>query len=531
MSKATRPDHNADRALTNFKTLEMVNRMRTTNAVGFALYAALLLAGCSPASDDSFKLSAGGGNGTGATGGAGGAPAASKVPCGIATVLSNHCTYCHGTRPRFTAPMPLMSAADFHGVSASGQPIYQRASQLVNSTDTRTRMPPVGTGVAALTPPQITGLTQWLNAGAPADPNGCAISDGSAPGTGGAGGAGQGGVGGGQGGAGAGGDGVGGAGGDGVGGVGGDGVGGVGGVGAGGVGGGPPKTGASLDPYPGWDQGVECFKLTAHAQGSKTAKYGVGSATDKYVQFAFMPPWSGSRYVRAFKSIIDNDQVLHHWLLFQESGAVTDGAITSQLGVHPTGQLQHGWAPGGSDIYLSPDIGLEVPSTRGYVLELHYNSRDASAQDASGVEVCVSTTKPTNLATLSWVGTDAINGATATGNCNPKDQQIKILAGTPHMHLKGQHMKVVVNRANGQKETAHDEPFNFENQRIYLEDLTLNPGDTLTTTCSYTSPATFGPGTNAEMCYWFAMHYPAGALADGLPVGTLIHGANACLGM
>jgi len=504
--------------------------------VGLAVCAALLLAGCSPAQNSlNDDNNYGGAGGFGAKGGAGGAPGSNLVPCGIATVVSNHCTYCHGTRPRFTAPMSLMSVADFHAVTPANKPVYVRAAELINATDTRTRMPPVGTGVAQLTPQQIQGLTAWLQAGAPADPNGCPISDGSGAGgaggaggggAGGAGGQGQGGVGGGQGGVGGGQGGVGGEGG--VGGVGG--VGGEGGVGGVGGAGGSGQTGISITPYPGWDQGTQCYKLLAHASGNKAAKYAVGNATDKYVAFSFMPPWQGTKYVRAFRTIVDNDQVLHHWLLFQEPGGVTDGAVASSSGIHPTGQLQHGWAPGGGDAYFTTDVGLEVASSRGYTLELHYNSRDASAQDALGVEICVVDTKPTNLAALSWVGTDAINGTTATGQCNPKDQTIKILGGTPHMHLKGRHMKVVINRANGTKEIAHDEDFSFENQRIYPEDLTLGPGDTLTTTCTYSAPATFGPSTNAEMCYWFAMHYPAGALADGLPFGTGIHGANACLG-
>ena len=301
----------------------------------------------------------------------------------------------------------------------------------------------------------------------------------------------------------------------------------------GGVGGGGnlPPTGLYIEPYPGWDAGTECFKLTAHAAGNKQAKYAVGNATDKYVIFSFMPPWTGTRYVRALRTIKDNTTVLHHWLLFMASGAVTDGAVGSSGGIHPSGALQHGWAPGGSDVYLTPDIGSELPSTRGFELELHYNSRDAAAQDASGVEVCVTAQKPANVAALSWVGTDGINGASATGNCRPRQpQEINILAGTPHMHLKGRHMKVVINRAAGGTEIAHDEPFAFENQRIYPEKIVLQPGDFLTTTCTYSAPATFGPGTNAEMCYWFAMHYPAGSLADGLPGGSLIHGANACLG-
>jgi hypothetical protein len=312
-------------------------------------------------------------------------------------------------------------------------------------------------------------------------------------------------------------------------------VGGVGGVGTGGSG--PidtPPSGAYIEPFAGWDAGgVECFKFFAHS-GNKTNKYSVSTSPDQYVGFSFMPPWQGMRYVRAFRKIIDNAQAIHHWLLFQEPGAVTDGQVSAQSGIHPTGQLLHGWAPGGSDIYFSPDVGVELSNTRGFVLENHYNnSSGGPAPDGSGVEVCVTTTKPPNVATLSWVGTDGINGTTATGTCRPKSPQpaeIRILAGTPHMHTKGRHMKVVINRAGGGTEIAHDEAFSFENQRIYPKDIILRPGDSLTTTCTFSSPASFGPGTNQEMCYFFSLAYPPGSLADGGFIGTTIHGANACLG-
>jgi hypothetical protein len=98
------------------------------------------------------------------------------------------------------------------------------------------------------------------------------------------------------------------------------------------------------------------------------------------------------------------------------------------------------------------------------------------------------------------------------------------------MHLKGRHMKVVLTRAGGGQEVLHDEDFSFENQRSYPLDVTVNPGDSLTTTCTFSSPASFGKGTNDEMCYFFTSAYPADKLADGGFLGTLIHGADACLG-
>jgi hypothetical protein len=88
-------------------------------------------------------------------------------------------------------------------------------------------------------------------------------------------------------------------------------------------------------------------------------------------------------------------------------------------------------------------------------------------------------------------------------------------------------MKVVIARANGQQDVIHDEDFSFENQRYYVLDQWLQPGDRMTTTCSYSSSASFGPSTNQEMCYFFSLAWPAGALANG--AGALLHGANTCM--
>jgi hypothetical protein len=124
------------------------------------------------------------------------------------------------------------------------------------------------------------------------------------------------------------------------------------------------------------------------------------------------------------------------------------------------------------------------------------------------------------------VGTDSIVGTSAQGTCNPRAQMpIHLIAAQPHMHLKGTHMKVVVNRSGGMKETIHDMPFDFDYQRYYVLDSVLMPGDSMTTSCTYNAPATFGSATENEMCYFFTLHWPAGALGGG----SLIHGQNTCL--
>jgi hypothetical protein len=381
--------------------------------------------------------------------------------------------------------MSLTSAEAFSAMApiSATQPVRQVASRRINA-EGAARMPPPGT-VEALDPAELATLTAWLDGGArPALDDGCTITDGPVLGND-------------------------------------DGE-----LPA------PTTPGTRLAPYEGWDaDGVECFPFTAFQAGNKSTPFRVGTAVDRYVGFGFKPPWQGTRYVRAFRTVIDNAEVLHHWILFEEPGAA-DGSAAEILGAHPGGAMMHGWAPGGNDLYFTPGLGMRMDSNSAFLLEVHYNSNDPGAVDASGVEVCVTETAPPNEAIISWLGTDAISGTTSSGTCAPRSQEpIHIVGGTPHMHLKGTHMKVVVDRAAGGQEVVHDEPFSFENQRGYDQDITIMPGDRITTTCSFSAPSTFGRGTNEEMCYWFALAYPAGALTDGGLIGTLTHGANACLGL
>jgi hypothetical protein len=380
-----------------------------------------------------------------------------------------------------------LTSADAFGAPApitNTEPVRSVARRRINAPGAA-RMPPPGT-VEALQPTELATLNAWLDSGAPAAASGgCAISEGGnvAPG-------------------------------------------------------GteqllprPSKTGTETGPYEGWDaDGVKCYPFLTYQPGNKETPYRVGTAVDRYMGFGFKPPWEGTRFVRAFRSVIDNAQVLHHWILFEEPSAV-DGNAAEILGAHPGGAMMHGWAPGGTDLFFSPDLGIRMEGSSNFLLEVHYNSNDASAVDASGLEICVTETPPKNEAIISWLGTDAISGTSSSGTCAPRaSEPIHVVAATPHMHLKGTHMKVTLARASGGTEVVHDEPFSFQNQRGYPEDITIQPGDKLTTTCSYNAPATFGKGTNEEMCYWFALAYPAGALTDGALIGLFTHGANACLG-
>jgi Copper type II ascorbate-dependent monooxygenase, C-terminal domain len=443
------------------------------------------------------SFGSGSGPGSVTTGpGATSVPAADGVPCNVATVVSNNCTLCHASKPSFGAPMALMTYADFHAAAKSDptKKVYELIPVRIKTTDTTKRMPPVSR--PALLPADLQALDGWATAGAMPSATGTPPTNQMTTGPG------------------------------------------MGAAGAAGMTTVPSGTtagpgGSSTTPIQYNDPLMKCYQLKAHDPSNISAPFSVSTQPDMYTNFSFTAPWTGMQYARSFHVMTDNLQVIHHWLLYKGM-AGADGSVAASPGAHPGGELVHGWAPGGNDLYLSPDTGEEMPGGDmggGFTLETHHNNgTGAPAPDSSGVEVCVTPTMPTNIASISWLGTDAISGTMATGVCTPTyNGPIHIIGGTPHMHIKGTRQTVIITRANGMTETLHDQPFDFNYQRSYPDSTIINPGDSLATTCYWNAPAAFGETTTSEMCYYFTLYYPKLSLTNGNPVGALIHGNNTCL--
>jgi cytochrome c5 len=413
----------------------------------------------------------------------GGAPvaAASGLPCNIEKIVAAKCVACHADPP-VGAPTALTKQVYWQQTANKAKPkkYFEAAQVRVNSADDP--MPP-------RTSPQLsadekTALNAWLNAGAPASTETCAPIATVTPDAG------------------------------------------------------------VPDPTKIDTTGLDCYKFLAHAEGDKNAKYKVGSAVDKYMFFGFQAPWQGTVYGKVVKPITDNPKALHHWLLYKEN--VADGSVQETIGQHNGGELIHGWAPGGiaMDFRKHGDLSFALDSGT-YGLELHYNSSDPSAMDASGAEVCVQKTATKNLATMTWLGYDqggvlsyASGGGlcleadtTWTGTCKPASftQPIHIIFMTPHLHQTGRHLKSVINGPSGSR-VLIDKPFDFNYQVSYESEEVLMPGESITTTCTFSEPKCAGQSTSQEMCYNFTYAWPAHALVDNGPEGTLMHGKGVCLG-
>lgn len=429
----------------------------------------------------------GGTAGTGTVGmGGSGAPAPTGgVPCGVATVISKNCTGCHQNPIKNAAPMSLMTLADFQATAKSDatKKVYQVIPTRLTPTDPTKRMPPPAV-LDALSDTDKKTVVDWVNAGAiGVTANACPITVTELPNS--------------------------------------------------------PGTGDTNCDAPGSGGAhtkcvnyadmadITCYKFQTHAAGNKDQPYSMPPG-EQYWNFDFAAPWKGTVYERMTKLANDpNSKVIHHWLLFQMSGPVQDLTVGVGNGTHPGGNLVHAWGPGASPLYFDPDVGLPLSGDVGYELEAHMNnSTGAPGDDHSGAEVCVTSKAPTHPSDLVWVGTDSIGGTSATGNCSPGGPfPIHIIAAQPHMHKTGIHMKVTVNRAGGMQEIIHDKDFSFDAQQYYKEDFQLMQGDSMTTECDYSTFATFGTSTTNEMCYFFSVAWPAGALQGGFS----IHGTNSCM--
>jgi hypothetical protein len=242
--------------------------------------------------------------------------------------------------------------------------------------------------------------------------------------------------------------------------------------------------------------------------------------TEVHPQIFFDAPW-GSEAVQslAMRSITDNKKVLHHWILYSNAGAFITG-----------------WAPGKDDRDPLPDdVGMYLPSgARSLRLDLHYFNREGAADelDASGVEICAVPKAQfrKNTATV-FMGFASLGQGfvlapagkmnhESTGTCRVTARQpVHLLTASPHAHTYAKAMRFTVTRASGEKITLHEGAFNFEEQSAYglKDEVILNTGDTVTTTCVYDNPTnrniTFGENTGNEMCFNFALYYPMGALS------------------
>ena len=232
-----------------------------------------------------------------------------------------------------------------------------------------------------------------------------------------------------------------------------------------------------------------------------------------------MPP-CGDQVVQAIAFIpqTDNRKVVHHWGLYLDDLYLT------------------GWAPGGEDRPALPkDVGIDLPRTAKAVkLNLHYFNKlgTEAAPDRTGVDICVvkgAHLRPKTAALFTSFGSIGVGPERLMVPANVKNhavtstcviegtQPVHLITASPHAHERAVHMRLTA-KTGGQDVVLHDAPFSFYEQRAYNMpggEVTLQPGDVVTTQCVYDNPTNknvyFGESTQTEMCFIMVSYYPKGA--------------------
>jgi hypothetical protein len=284
--------------------------------------------------------------------------------------------------------------------------------------------------------------------------------------------------------------------------------------------------------------------FTAHAGDGQSPFLVPASGADNLYQcFTFQSPLSGTEQGTAWAPIVDDERVLHHWILYRtQTPQPHNGVMPCQM---PSDAVfVSGWAPGGGNFVLPEDIGAELGGPNDwFILQIHYHNTAGydDALDASGVAFCTTDTPRPKLAGIFTLGTVNLQippqtqDHEATGTCpgwatGLLPEPVHVIANFPHMHQLGRSLRTEIWRGADPAdiEALVDVPqFNFESQLFYETDppIAVHPGDRLDTTCVYDNngdqTVRFGERTEDEMCFNFLMVYPVELLGTNRQCGLL----------
>jgi hypothetical protein len=249
---------------------------------------------------------------------------------------------------------------------------------------------------------------------------------------------------------------------------------------------------------------------------------------NEYACFTWSSPFGAPTQATAFAPVIDDKRVVHHWILYESKTQQPDGQF-GPCNMPTDARFVAGWAPGGGNTVLPPDVGQDLQGTGGsFILQLHYwnVAGYSDANDASGVAMCTTTTPRAHAAAVVALGTLNISipphtaDYAATATCTDKaTSEIHIISTAPHMHTHGTSFKTEIARTSGKVDTLVDVPnWDFNNQAGHQVDMLLEPGDVLKTQCHYANTGdatiTFGERTEDEMCFNFVLVWPVSAISS-----------------
>ena len=280
------------------------------------------------------------------------------------------------------------------------------------------------------------------------------------------------------------------------------------------------------EPAESFDPGAADIILTAAAPINVDI-----SLDDDYRCMLIGEPLSEELMIRGSLTVPENLEVAHHALLYAIPEGYSDDLAALDAAVEGEGytcfgdtglddaQTVAGWAPGNEADWLPDGAAIRVPAGSQFVLQMHYNNAaldsDDPQSDLTEVQLWTLKEDPTHLVVSfpvakTGISIDAGDPASVQVQTQRIPANARIIATSPHMHLRGTALSTRLIRSDGTEECiAEVANYDFNWQRGYgfAEEhwIDLSMDDLLEITCTYDNAdnpdsIVWGDGSGDEMC-------------------------------
>ena len=261
-------------------------------------------------------------------------------------------------------------------------------------------------------------------------------------------------------------------------------------------------------------------------------------ANDIYRCFPMPVSSQTDLYVRGYELIPGNRSIVHHVLLFIDTGGQSDALDAADPGpgytcfggagfVSGLGGLG-GWVPGASPQMFPLGTGVKIPAGARIVMQIHYSTSQVSPTamldpDLTRLGLYLSTTP---LAPISFL--PVVNPFFTIPAGDPHYQvkaatyisnTVELVSVAPHMHLLGRQATVIARFPDGstrQLVRIDDWDFHWQGNYIFRDPIILPSGTVVEMTAYYDNssdnpnnpsnppvPVSWGERTTDEMCLTF----------------------------
>ena len=257
-------------------------------------------------------------------------------------------------------------------------------------------------------------------------------------------------------------------------------------------------------------------------------------APDDYRCFVMEWPYEETVWVTGYEVVPGNDTVVHHVIPFlispenaeeyrqldaadSEEGYTCYGSPGGSITTLTTSRWLGAWAPGGGASTTPAGTGLEVKPGSLVVMQVHYFIEAEPSADLSTLNLRIESEEQqwadvqpwTNPIWLAGVGMDIpanTEGVTHSFSYTT-ESRFNINSAMLHMHNLGVSGRLSVLHTDGSETCLLDIPqwdFNWQRDYWLTEPYTIEPGETLSLTCTWDNPTdadiAWGDGTGDEMC-------------------------------